>query len=105
MTLAETLIAVWQQVMAEGKTEVQLDEDTYRVRSTRSQKLRLVEFAYGPHPLTGIEQNPKTASRWAQLARRGKLIMQFSSARRYIGNVCDARLTRYPAWRDLGLPD
>ena len=29
--------------------------------------------------------------------------MQFSCQGRYVGNVCEGRLTRYGAWRDLGL--
>ena len=78
MTLAETLIAVWQQVLAEGRDEITLDAETYKVRRTRSKKLRLVEFGWDEHELTGIEQNPRTASRWAELARKGKRVMQFS---------------------------
>lgn len=105
MTLPETLIAVWQQVLAEGRDQVTLAGKTYSVQSTRSKKLRLVEFAWDEHELTGIEQNPKTASRWAELARRGKRVMQFSCQGRYIGNVCHGKLLRYPAWHGLRLPE
>jgi hypothetical protein len=105
MTLPETLLAVWQQVLAEGRDRVTLGEESYPVKSTRSKKLRLVEFTWGEHELVGIEQNPKTASRWAELARRGKLIMQFSCQGRYIANVCQGKLLRYPAWQGLRLPD
>lgn len=105
MTLAETLIAVWQQVLAEEKPAVELEGKRFVVKRTRGRKLRVVEFAFGPHRLSGIEQNPETASRWARLARQGKRIMQFSYEGRYIGNVCHAQLTRYPAWHGLRLPD
>lgn len=105
MTLAETLVAVWQQVLAEEKPEVRLEADTYRVEKTRAKRLRSVEFAYGPHRVAGIEQNPRTGSRWAALARQGKRVMQFSCQGRYVANVCEGKLIRYPAWRALNLPD
>ena len=105
MTLAETLIAVWQQALADEKPVVELDAKRYRVQKTRAKGLRSVDFEYGGHRLTGIEQNPRTASRWAELARKGQRIMQFSSAGRYVGNLCEGKLMRYPAWTALGLPD
>ncbi len=104
MTLAETLIAVWQQVLVEEKSVVEVADDSYRVGKTRSRKLRTVDFRYGSHALTGIEQNPDTGSRWARMARRGQRILQFSCEGRYFANVCDGRLTRYPAWQSLRLP-
>ncbi|MBI2956584.1 MAG: hypothetical protein HYY26_04655 [Acidobacteria bacterium] len=103
MTLAETLIAVWQQVLAEGKTAVELEGRRYPVGHTRARKLRTVDFSYGTHRLAAIEQNPETKSRWAALARKGKRILQFNCEGRYIGNVCEGRLMRYPAWKDLRL--
>lgn len=104
MTLAETVISVWQQVLAEERATVELEGQSYRVGRTRSRKLRTVEFGYGAHELVGIEQNPDTRSRWARQARQGKRILQFSCEGRYVGNVMEGRLTRYPAWADLGLP-
>jgi hypothetical protein len=47
-----------------------IHEQTVR-RTTRS-RLREVEFDFEGHKLRGLEQNPQTASRWAQLARQGK---------------------------------
>jgi len=82
-----------------------LEGKSYPVEKTRAKKLRAVEFSYGPHRLSGIEQNPRTASRWAELARKGKLVMQFSCQGRYIGNVCQGELLRYPAWHGLRLPE
>lgn len=103
MTLAETLISVWKQVLLEGKKEVRLGPQSYPVKQTRSRKLAAVDFEYAGVPLTGLEQNPQKSSRWAQLARKGKKIMQFSCQGRYVGNVCEGRLTRYAAWHDLRL--
>lgn len=105
MTLAQTLISVWQQVLAEGTKSVELEGQRCAVGHTRSKKLRTVDFYFGAHRLTGIEQNPQTGSRWAALARQGKRILQFSCEGRYFANVVEGRLTRYPAWKDLDLPD
>lgn len=105
MTLGETLVAVWQQALAEGNSAVELDGQRWRVTKTRSKRLRTVRFSYGEYELDGIEQNPNTTSRWAALARQGKRIMQFSFQGRYVGNVCDGELIRYPAWHGFGLPE
>jgi hypothetical protein len=39
-----------------------------------------------------LEQNPETASRWAQLARQGKKVMQFLHRGRYIAVVVDGKV-------------
>jgi hypothetical protein len=105
MTVSETLLAVWQQVMAEEKRSVELGEQTYPVRKTRGKGLRIVEFGHQGRRITGIEQNPRTRSRWAELARQGERVMQFSFQGRYIANVCEGKLLRYPAWHALELPE
>ena len=105
MTLGETVIAVWQQALADEKPAVELNNTCYRVTKTRSAGLRTVRFNYGDHQVDAIEQNPKTASRWAALAREGKRIMQFSYQGRYIGNVSEGDLVRYSSWGKLGLPE
>jgi hypothetical protein len=105
MTLGETLITVWQQSLADGKEEVQLAAESFAVTVFRAKKLRSVEFRYGELHILGIEQNPKTDSRWAALARQGNRIMQFRCKGRYVANVCEGELLRYPAWTALALPD
>ena len=105
MTLGETLISVWQQSLADGQEEVDLGEESYPVTVFRAKKLRSVEFSYGDLRIIGIEQNPSTSSRWAALAQEGERIMQFRCKGRYVGNVCEGKLLRYPAWRALTLPD
>jgi len=64
-----------------------------------------VELRHGELYIMGIEQNPQTASQWTALARTGKRIVQFRCKRRYIANVCEGKLLRYPAWTALALPD
>jgi len=105
VTLAELLLSAYQQTMVDGKTEVDLAGHTYRVTRTRSGQLRVVSFLYSDQLIEGIEQNPEKASRWAQLAREGKRVMQFRCRGRYIANVCEGTLLRYPAWKGLALPD
>jgi|SRR3974377_2204446 len=105
VTLGDMLISVWQQVLIEGKSTVDLEDKTYSVGSTRAKKLLTVRFDYDDCRLDGIEQNPETTSRWAALAREGKRVMQFSYQHRYVANVCEGKLTRYPAWHSLRLPE
>src|SRR6266498_872882 len=71
-SLEETLISVWQQVMIENASSVKLENRSFPVRLTSRSKLRELDFQFEGYELRGLEQNPKTASRWAQLARRGK---------------------------------
>jgi hypothetical protein len=105
MTLGETLIEVWRQVLVDGKSRVELEGKSYPVAATRARKLRTVCFDCAACHIDGIEQNPETGSRWALLAREGKRVMQFSCQRRYIGNVSEGELVRYPAWHAMELPE
>lgn len=105
MTTEEALISVWRQALAEGKNEVTLGRDAFPVIFLRTKKLKMVEFTVGEFSIAGIEQNPKTTSRWAELARQGKRIMQFRCQGRYIANVCEGKFLRYPAWRGLEVPE
>jgi hypothetical protein len=105
MTLSESMIVVWRQALLNGLAEVAVDDRRYKVTRTRSQGLLTVSFLYMDHLIDGIEQNPQKTSRWAKLAQQGQRIMQFSCNGRFVANVCEGRLTRYPSWRSQGLPD
>jgi hypothetical protein len=105
MTLADVLIDVWKQSMVEQRREVEVEGRGHEVGRTRNRGLRTLAFRYAEEAIEGIEQNPETSSRWAKLAQEGQRIMQFSCRGRYFANVCDGRLTRYPSWKALGLPD
>ena len=104
MTLQNTLISVWRQILVKGQSEVALGRQKYAIGFTRAKRLRTVAFPYGRRRLFGIEQNSGTRSRWGALAAEGKRIMQFSYRSRYIANVCEGKVFRYPAWRTLKLP-
>jgi hypothetical protein len=45
--------------------------------------------------MRALEQNPDTKSRWAQLARAGKKVMQFLSEGRYVAVVVDGKVILY----------
>jgi hypothetical protein len=93
--LEETLISVWRQALVEGAKSVTVGGKGYPVRRTPRKSLRQVDFEFEGEALRGLEQNPQTESRWAQLARAGSKVMQFLSAGRYIGNVADGKVTLY----------
>ncbi len=105
MTLEEALTSVWRQILIEEVDCVELRGEQFDVETTHARKLRAVQFIYGTHRIEGIEQNPQTTSRWAELARQGNRVMQFKCTGRYIGNICEGKLLRYPAWRALKLPE
>jgi hypothetical protein len=56
--------------------------------------LRQVDFMFDGSEIRGLEQNPNTKSRWAQMARSGKKVMQFLSEGRYVANVVDGKFTQ-----------
>lgn len=95
VSLEETLISVWRQALVEESGTVRLEGGSYPVRRTSRSKLREVDFEFEGHRLRGLEQNPKTSSRWAQLAREGKKVMQFLSDRRYVANVVNGKVQFY----------
>ncbi|MCL6566957.1 MAG: hypothetical protein K6U09_11105 [Acidobacteriia bacterium] len=95
MTLAEALVSVWRQVLVENANIVELEGRRYPVQRTRRLRLRQVDFEFEGQRLHGIEQNPHTKSRWAELARKGQQVMQFSRGGRYLGNVADGTVTFY----------
>jgi len=90
-----TLIEVWRQTLVENATMVELGAERYPVRRTPSRHLRQVDFVFDGNQIRGLEQNPQTQSRWAQMARSGKKVMQFLSEGRYVANVVDGKVTSY----------
>ncbi len=95
MTLEEAMEKVWRGALVEGAKEVELDGQKFAVQETPRKRLREVDFEFEGQALRGLEQNPNTESRWAQLARKGHKVMQFLSAGRYVGNVVDGKVTLY----------
>lgn len=94
-SLERTLTSVWRQALVEEAESVTLDHRSFPVRSTSRAKLREVDFPFQGRKLRGLEQNPKTRSHWAQLARQGKKVMQFLEQRRYLAVVVDGKVHLY----------
>jgi hypothetical protein len=95
MTFEEALVAVWKQALVQRSPGVELHGKKFPVRATPSKHLLQVDFEFSGQNIRGLEQNPKTASRWAQLARAGHQVMQFLSEGRYLANVVDGKVTLY----------
>jgi hypothetical protein len=95
LSLEQALIEVWRQTLAENVKTVELGTQHFRVRPTPKRGLRQVDFTFDGNEVRGLEQNPQTKSRWAQMARSGKKVMQFLSEGRYVANVVDGKVTFY----------
>src|SRR6516225_11332210 len=94
-SLEEILISVWRKAMVEDAKVVTLQNEKFPVRRTSRSRLREVDFQFEGHELRGLEQNPETGSRWAQLARQKKKVMQFLKQRRYVTVVVDGKVQFY----------
>jgi hypothetical protein len=94
-SLDEALLSVWRQVLVERKKRVVLGDNSYPVQSTAKRRLAQVDFEFAGQPIRGLEQNPATASRWADLARKGAKVMQFLINGRYIAAISDGKITHF----------
>ncbi len=98
----QTLIDVWRQALVENAKVVELGKEHYPVRRTPKRGLRQVDFVFDGDEIRGLEQNPETESRWAQMARSGKKVMQFLSEGRYVANVVDGNVNLYGRRAETG---
>ena len=95
LSFEQTLIEVWRQALVENADAVVLGTEHYPVRLTPKRRLRQVDFVFDGNKIRGVEQNPDTKSRWAQMARAGNKVMQFLSEGRYVANVVDGKVNLY----------
>lgn len=95
LSFEQSLIEVWRQVLVENARVVELGTESYPVRRTPKKGFRQVDFLFEGSEIRGLEQNPETKSRWAQLARSGKKVMQFLNEGRYVANVVDGKVNLY----------
>jgi len=93
--LDAAFIAVWQQALVDRAKRVTLGRESYPVRRTAKRGLAQVDFEVNGEPYRGLEQNPETKSRWAELARKGAKVMQFLSEGRYVAVVVAGKITHY----------
>src|SRR6267154_2136943 len=93
--LDEALLSVWRQALVERKKRVHLGDDSYPVQHTAKSKLAQIDFDFAGQRIRGLEQNPATGSRWAELARKGAKVMQFLINGRYVAAISDAKITHF----------
>src|SRR6267378_7835956 len=98
----QTLVEAWRQALVENAKVVVIGTKHFPVRKTPKRGLRQVDFVFDGNEIRGLEQNPETKSRWAQLARSGKKVMQFLSEGRYVANVVDGKVTLYGGRAGMG---
>lgn len=91
----EVLKTVWRQALVENTDAVKVGAERYPVTRSKTKCRRQVEFTFEADKIIGIEQNPKTKSRWAQMARAGKKVMQFIQDGRYVAVVADGKVILY----------
>ena len=99
LSFEQAVIEVWRQALVENTKSVELGTERFPVRRTPKRGLRQVDFVFEGNDVRGLEQNPQTKSRWAQMARSGKKVMQFLNEGRYVANVVDGRITLYSGHR------
>jgi len=85
ISFEQTLLDVCRQVLVENANVVELGTKRYPVRLTPKRRLRQVDFVFDGNEIRGLEQNPETKSRWAQMARAGEKVMQFLSGGAILG--------------------
>jgi hypothetical protein len=98
----QALNNVCRQVLVVNVKVVELGTEHYPVRLPPKRRLREVDFVFDGNEIRGLEQNPETKSRWAQMARSGQKVMQFLSEGRYLANVVDRKVTLYKDRTEAG---
>ena len=91
----DVMKAVWRQALVENADVVKIGAERYPVTRSKAKRLRQVAFVFDGNTIMGIEQNPKTKSRWAAMARSGKKVMQFIQGGRYVAVAADGKAILY----------
>jgi hypothetical protein len=91
----EVLIEVWRQALVDCSNTVKMAGQSFPVRKTASKRLVEVDFTFDGQHYRGLQQNPNTKSRWADLARKGAKVMQFLQAGQYVAVIVDGKVTHY----------
>ena len=76
LSIEQALIEVWRQALAKN---VELGSERYPVRRTPNRGSRQVDFVFDGNEIRGLEQNPQTKSRWAQMAGPARTLRSFSA--------------------------
>jgi hypothetical protein len=78
-------------------SEVVVEGRSSRVTRTGAGRFRTVRFVAGGREYQAIEQNPEKPSRWGQLARQGKRVVQFRDLQthKYVAVAVDGEVHEY----------
>lgn len=89
------LQSVAEQMMTSAAVNV--EGKTCPVKRTGTNHFRTVKFTMHGAEYQAIEQNPEKPSRWAQLARSGKKVVQFRdfTSGNYIAVSVEGKITEY----------
>jgi len=76
---------------------VSVGEKSFKVKRTGASRLRTVHFEIEGREYHAIEQNPEKPSRWGQLARQGRKVVQLRdvSLGKYVAVVVDGKAKEY----------
>jgi hypothetical protein len=92
--IEEALIDVWRQVLQDRSKSVTFGDQIFIVKRTAGGLLQ-IDFVLDGIEIRGLEQNPNTKSKWAEMAGSGKKVMQFLRQGRYFANVASGKVTTY----------
>jgi hypothetical protein len=81
--------------LVENADGVNLGAGQYPVTKSKAKRLRQVAFVFDGNTIMGIEQNPRTKSKWADMARAGEKVMQFIQDGQYVAVVAGGKVTLY----------
>jgi hypothetical protein len=93
--LDQAFLEVWRRAMVDQAKTVSLGERIYPVRKTAGKRLRQVDFEVNGNYYRGLEQNPNTKSRWAELARKGSKVMPFLQAGKYLAVIVGGKIIHF----------
>ena len=87
--------SVAEQMMEQG--QVSVGEKRVLVKRTSSRRLRTLRFEMDGREYQAIEQNPEKPSRWGQLARAGRQVVQFRDVQtgKYVAVAVDGKVQEY----------
>jgi YD repeat-containing protein len=98
----ELMRSVAAQMM--NSSSVDVDGTTLRVKRTGSGRLRTVRFLMNGNEYQAIEQNPEKPSRWGELTRQGRQVVQFRdlASQRYVAVAVDGEVKEFGRMRSTG---
>jgi hypothetical protein len=94
--LDKTLLASVAQQMMSGNA-VEVNGKSLPIRRSSGHHLKMVAFTIDGRQYLAVEQNPEKLSRWGQLAKAGRQVVQFKDmeTNRFVAVAVDGEVTAY----------